>query len=279
MIISVIIPTYRRPLILKRCLKALNNQTLNKKFFQLLVIPDYKHAGPAWARNVGIKKAKGKIILFLDDDIIATPDLLKKHFSFHQAHPQVNLGLLGKVVWHPQLKINSFMEWLEFSGMQADYQHLKNNQRVSSLHFYTSNISLKKELMIKNGFFDENFKYPLFEDTELGYRLSKKGFKLIYSATALAYHWHPVDLNSYLKKMKLRAIAGCQLYRKHPELKGKIFPTQLPAKEILRLKFWQVLYPLGKLFNSKKILFNNYQRLVNEALLKEVKLQSKAKNG
>src|SRR5215218_836766 len=100
--ISVIIPTYRRPKLLRSCLTALCSQTLNNSGFEVIVVSDgydavtervvnsfsggsisitYKcllaKGGPAAARNLGWRSAKGKLIAFTDDDCLPEKDWLK----------------------------------------------------------------------------------------------------------------------------------------------------------------------------------------------------------
>jgi GT2 family glycosyltransferase len=289
--LSIIIPTCNRKNLLYKCLEALSCQRKNVSKTQIIVVNDGKSfsfkrlikeikfpvnvksyyfenqkKGPAAARNLGIKKAVHNIILFLGDDILATSDLIEKHLEFHQNNEEINKGFLGRVIWYPNISKSNFMDWLEVSGMQADYS-IADKKYTDFSHFYTTNISLKKEFLLKNNlFFDEDFIYPLFEDTEYGYRLFKKGFKLFYSQHALAYHWHQLELNSYLQKMKLRGAVGNMFLAKHPELWGIIFPIDLPLKEKIRLECWHLLYPLGSILNIRRILFENYQRLCNSAI-------------
>lgn len=293
--LSVIIPTFQRPNNLAKCLESLNNQTLNKSFWEVIVVNDgshrqykkkynkivkffsQKHQGPAAARNLGIKKSQSKLLLFLGDDILASPQLLEKHLKFHQKNKQENFCLLGKVDWSKNIKKTPFIQWLDLSGMQADYVNLKNGQQVNFKHFYTTNISLKKSFMEKNGLFDSKFNWPAFEDTELGYRLSKRNLQIVFDKTALAFHDHQITLSGFCQKMKQAGYAGWFLYQKHPELVGKIFPTKLPIQELLRLRLWQIVYPLGIVLTNKKILFHNYQRIVTQTLIASYN-QSRVKN-
>lgn len=88
--ISVIIPTHLRPKLLERALTSINNQSL-RETIEVIVISDVKDSitsavchqllkpndvyiirngisGPSDSRNIGLMIAKGKLIMFLDDD-------------------------------------------------------------------------------------------------------------------------------------------------------------------------------------------------------------------
>lgn len=63
--ISVVVPTRGRPEALARCLAALEAQTLP---VEVVVVEDRQGRGPAWARNEGVRRARGEIVCFTDDD-------------------------------------------------------------------------------------------------------------------------------------------------------------------------------------------------------------------
>ena len=277
--------------ILKKTLAALGKQTLSKKNFEVIVVQDglkqnyqlpsaswrtnyqlrflsQPHRGPAAARNLGIKRSKGKIILFLNDDVIAQPNLLSTHLQFHKYHCQEKDCCLGLVKWPPQRQLTTFEEWLYASGTQADYENVGKKRLAEYRFFFTSNLSLKKSVLLKNGLFDEDFKYPLYEDTELGYRLCQKGLKIHFEPKAIAYHYHEMNLPGYLKRLEKAGQVARLFYEKHPELKYQLFPIKLNWKVEISLFYWQLLYPLGQAFNLKSILFPNYQRLVWRSLMK-----------
>ena len=105
--ISVVIPTYNRKLILKKCLFALENQLLNNSInsYEIIVIDDgstdgttkwikenteklphvvlyeQSHGGPAIARNLGVLKSKNEIIIFIDSDLVVVNDFLINHVN------------------------------------------------------------------------------------------------------------------------------------------------------------------------------------------------------
>ncbi len=159
--------------------------------------------GPAAARNTGIRRAAGEVILFLGDDIMATPELVARHVSFHRRHPSPWAALLGRITWHPGLAVTPFMTWLENGGPQFSYGKLTASSPVPFTFFYGSNISLKRRFLMEKGLFDEDFPHAALEDLELGRRLAAQGLTIGYDPDALAYHWHPVDVRASMRRMLL----------------------------------------------------------------------------
>jgi hypothetical protein len=78
-------------------------------------------------------------------------------------------------------------------GQQFNYDMLTPNRFAPFADFYTSNVSVKRALLIKQEeMFSNLFPYAAFEDTELALRMARKGFRLWYHARARAGHWHPM---------------------------------------------------------------------------------------
>src|SRR3954451_4660006 len=105
--VSVVIPTYNRVARWPAVLEGLSSQTFERGAFEVIVVSDgstdgtndllrnltpphdlvfevQDNAGPAAARNRGIELARGPLILFLDDDIVATPTLIERHVCRHR---------------------------------------------------------------------------------------------------------------------------------------------------------------------------------------------------
>lgn len=240
--LSVIVPTYNRAEKLEKCLRALQNQSLAQESFEVLVVDDgssdftpellkkwtavwpnlkalhQKNAGQGNARNKAIKEAAGQVVLFIGDDIFASTDFLAKHAGYHQEHPEKEFACLGLTEWDPQQKITPFMEWLTHGGPQFAYHQLTANQEASFWYFYTSNISLKKELLLADSF-DPDFKGYGWEDIELGYRLAQKGLKLIYTPEAFALHDHFMEPSSLKKRMFNVGKSALLFQKKQPTVK------------------------------------------------------------
>jgi glycosyltransferase involved in cell wall biosynthesis len=280
--VSVIIPTYNRVERLLRCLAHLQNQTIDRSKVEILVVDDgstddtydrlrpftsdktgryfcQSNGGPARARNMGIRAARGRILLFIGDDIMATPQLLEEHLSYHCRFEDEPIAVLGFTDWSDRIDVTPLMK-CGGKGAQFAYHLIDKGgldpQNLPYRFFYTSNISIRRWFLLENDlFFDEDFLYALGEDGELGYRLQQKGLRIVYNPRARAYHEHPTTFDSVCHRSYLKGQVAVLQVKKHPEWsdlsflslgwKGKI------KRRANRLVAWLVS-PLLRLADSRR---------------------------
>ncbi len=270
--LSIIIPTYNRKEVLLKALEGYKQQTAREQILELLVVDDgsmdgtglavaafsqtspirirylaEQNKGPATARNLGIREAKSTLVLFSDDDIIPQPTLVAEHTAWHRKYPADNFAILGHVRWSPEVHPTPFMEWLGLGGGLFSYGFLSPGTEVSTACFYSCNISLKREFLIKNGMFDENFHAAAFEDTELGYRLLKKGLRLVYNSEAIGEHYRHLSYADVCRLAGLACAAGVHLETTEGGryLKDQASPAKPIAKRVrLRKAMAKVIAPL-----------------------------------
>ena len=246
--ISVVIPTHNNAKILPECLRRILGQTLAPEEYEVIVVNDGstdntvgaigeirgirvvnldKNSGPSAARNVGIKEAQADLVIFIQDDILVETDFLERHLKFHQDHAGVNEVLVGHTQYDPAIPSTPFMAWWE--GQQFKFK------KGSYLNFYPTNLSVKKEFLVKNGMFDEEFfinGHIGYEDTELGYRLWKagcgqaQGLALHYDSSLKVLHHHMRTLKDICEQSFYKGQLAHLLYKKHPELQ-KVFRDDL----------------------------------------------------
>lgn len=298
--LSVVIPAYKKDSLFF-VLDGIKKQVLPKEFFEVIIVDDFspmnikkevlkqkklfdfglkifrnsKNEKPAYSRNRGIKESSGGIILFLGDDIIPNKNLFKIHLEKHKENPQENIAVLGYVTWSKKIKITPLMEWLENGGPQNAYPEIKDKKWVSCNYFYGANISLKKDFLLKNGLFNEGFKKYGFEDIELGYRLQKRGLKILYEKKARGFHRHKIFLDDVLKRMKDIGENAVFFNRLHPELKiinSYFIPRKKIAREIIFNPFIVfILRKIAAICENKRICPRLYTRLVSLYFFKGVK--------
>ncbi|PZR78665.1 MAG: hypothetical protein DLM65_12330, partial [Candidatus Aeolococcus gillhamiae] len=175
--------------------------------------------GPAAARNRAIAEATGRLVLFVDDDIVAPPDLIRTHLGFHSGGDEL-LGVVGLVQWHPDLPLTSFMRWLDTTDVQFGYE---SGMREGPIEppwkaFYTCNLSIRRQLLVEVGGFDERFPYPAYEDAELAARLHDRGFHLDYRPAARAWHARAITLEQFCARMRFVGESAGLLREAQPDV-------------------------------------------------------------
>jgi GT2 family glycosyltransferase len=211
--LEIVIPTFGRPAVLARALTRLERQGNATGRFGVIVVTDpdagdagdvrraiagrpypVAHAvrdrpGASAARNAGWRNATAPLVLFLNDDVLATRGLVAAHLSAHRDDAAVEAGVLGHVRWARWPPPTAFMRWLE-GGFQFDYGRLTPGAQAPWWHFYTANASVKRSLLERVGGFDDDGFPFLYEDLDLAARMAALGFRLRYVPEALAVHVH-----------------------------------------------------------------------------------------
>jgi len=200
----------------------------NFKFYEQL---DPMLKGRSGARNYGLDRVTGDIVVFLGDDTAPVGDWGKILVEFFQQKKK-NTGLLGFVGWAPKLMKDPLHKWLLTNAQFGYTKNLKPNWR----HFYTSCIALPMDLIG-----EERFAYGFngwgFEDTEFGYRLAQKGMRLEYNKNWQVEHDHSQIWENVLKNTRSAGINAREFERLHPEV--KIIP-----RGIKRFLLWAIVFKL-----------------------------------
>lgn len=238
--LSVVIPTLGRSPALARALDALATQRDVPGELEVIVVRDAagesggaieaagarrdgrfralaaQRPGASAARNLGWRAADSPLVLFLGDDILASPRLVAEHLAWHRTHPADEVGVLGLVRWARELRRTAFMRWLEH-GIQFDYPAIRGEEAGWG-RFYTANASVKRSLLERAGGFEEEGLPFLYEDLDLAYRMSRLGFRLLLNRRARAEHLHPTDLAAWVDRARLLGAAEREFVARHPEV-------------------------------------------------------------
>ncbi|MEA5598013.1 glycosyltransferase family 2 protein [Rivularia sp. UHCC 0363] len=238
MFFSVVIPTYNRKPILEKCLKALELQVLSASSivsdYEIVLVDDgsndgtlewlethkdefphvrtfeQEHMGPAAARNLGVEKAKGDTIIFIDSDLVVTE-------AFLQAHADALTEAKEKFGNDKFFTYGAVINTANFENPTSEPYKLTD---YSAAFFATGNVAIAKHWLEEAGLFDTGFQLYGWEDLELGVRLKNLGLKLIKCPEAVGYHWHPAfnleQIPNLIDKEIQRGRMGVLFYQKHP---------------------------------------------------------------
>ncbi|MEM5777164.1 MAG: glycosyltransferase [Candidatus Aenigmatarchaeota archaeon] len=245
--ITIIIPTYNRASVLKRCLEAFFYQNIPAESYEVIVSDDgstddtkkvteeastnapfsirylwQPNRGANAARNNAIHASYGKLLLFINDDTIPVPEMLEEHLKTHTEYPEENVAVLGRMTISPEVPYSIFAKL----HLDANFGLWEGKRELNWLAFYTCNVSVKKSFLLKYGLFEESIRYH--EDVELSERLSRYGLKIIYNPSALGYHYHFLTEEDYLNVAKKDGIALAKWYKKSPHLKKELAMLDFP---------------------------------------------------
>ncbi len=220
-----------------------------------------QNRGLGAGRNYGLREATGSIIFFTDDDIIPAPSLLEEHLAWHRKFPEENLAMVGKVIWSPNLHPTPFMEWLGFYGQLYDFASLVPGQQASFEHFYTCNVSAKREFIARNGGFTESFGGSGYEDTEFSYRLMKVGMRIIYNPAAWGYHNKSM---SYAEACRRQEVVFASWSHFEPTEAGQYLKSRIAQEKpptLGRRALLAAARVMGPLLSPLTLLFDTQIRL------------------
>ncbi len=246
--VSVVIPAYNVAFCLQDCLTGVQRQTLPREQFEVILVDDgssdntlslatqlkgslgldnlqiahQANAGPASARNQGIRLAKGAIIAFLDSDCVPQPDWLE--------------NLIQPLLDNQEL-IGAEGRTLPASEQRTLVDHYIDNPNGG--YYWTCNIAYRRQTLLDIGGFDEGFPYPASEDIDIAHRIQKKG-AIAFAPDAVVYHL--ILTRGFSKHLSTASTFSSiiRLHRKHPDLLslGESF------MDISLFQFKQLLLPI-----------------------------------
>jgi len=163
-----------------------------KKLKKFIYLPQTKNLGFAKGVNIGAKKAKGKWLLILNDDIEQiTQKLIKKMLNFAQKN---HLDAVSPVLVKPTGEVENYgYNVLPIGKIQLLTHPITNNQSLitnNDLDGLTAAcLFIKKDVFKKVSGFDESF-FAYLEDVDLFLRLKKQGFRFGIDPKTFVIHNH-----------------------------------------------------------------------------------------
>ncbi|CAG9179174.1 glycosyltransferase family 2 protein [Cupriavidus respiraculi] len=228
-VISVVVPTYRRPDLLRRCLEALCAQDLEGQPYEVIVCDDGcqrevedvvrelasasvhgvlrytpvpETQGPAGARNLGWRMARSPVVAFTDDDTIPDRHWLREGLAAMAASPQSS-GMSGRVV-------------VPLPARPTD--HERDTGGLATAEFVTANCFVRREALLRIGGFDERFTRAWREDSDLQFRLMELAGPIGRAERAVVTHpVRPARWGSSIAA-QAKVYYDALLYKKHPRL-------------------------------------------------------------
>ncbi|MBN1997368.1 glycosyltransferase [candidate division KSB1 bacterium] len=232
---SVIIPSYNRLEEIKELTKSLDEQTVDKDLFEVLIVDDgstdkteewvnnysknsslntrfikQDHKGPGAARNLGMNHARGQVFVFIDSDCIAPPNWLFSIKTAFERNSTID-AFGGRDDAHPSFPpllkaINySMTSFLFTGGMRGG-----KKKRLAKFYPRSFNMGIKSELVKKIGGFG-TLRHG--QDIEFSNRIIKSGAHVLYIQDAVVFHKRRTSLKKFFKQVFNWGVARINLYK------------------------------------------------------------------
>ncbi|MFO1338479.1 MAG: glycosyltransferase [Burkholderiaceae bacterium] len=237
--VCVVVPTFRRPGLLERCLRALQRQTLAPQRFEVVVVDDGlddetrrralalaaecpggpairylrpgASRGPATARNCGWRATAAPVVAFTDDDTLPQPDWLREGLAALDRHP--DWVAAAGCVQVPR----------DGAGRPTDHELMTLGLERAA--FVTANAFVRRDALLRIGGFDERFRRAWREDSDLQFRLLDVG-ALGQARRAVVQHPARPERWGVSLRQQRNVFFDALLYRKHPRrYRRSIRPT------------------------------------------------------
>jgi glycosyltransferase involved in cell wall biosynthesis len=241
--VSVVIPTYQRRDSLLRVLASLRRQSLPPEAYEAIVVVDGStdgtaesaralavpyavsvlegaNRGRAGACNAGLRAARGDVVVMLDDDMEASPELLAAHMRAHEGGGR--RAVVGAVPIAVTRDSPPFVRYTADGFRKRMARLAQPGYRLGFRDTYTGNFSAAREALLAVGGFDESFRVYGHEDYELALRLQAEAVELTYNAEALAHQHYEKTFAAFARDGIARGRTAVLFAAKHPEVVDRI---------------------------------------------------------
>lgn len=243
--LSVLIPTYRRPDKLEKCLRALlpqidpsrheiivgidggERQDLPEELVGSARFIDFPKVGYIAVRRALMELANGRIVLWMNDDSYASPTLVSAHLKSHHqcSDPRI---VVGHSIWKPVVEPTLFDRLVQESDLVFFGRGGKD--QLTQLGFrdcYGLNMSFPKELAGRLGGVPQMPDVYGYDDIELAYRMIHAGAAAIFEPTACIVHDHRYEPLSVHRREYLLGRAAWAYANVNPTFAAELFRLEL----------------------------------------------------
>ncbi len=272
--VTVVVPTYNREKLLRNLLDSLFRQSYPANKFEIIVVDDgskdgtremvetyrkganrnlkyfyQQNKGPAGARNTGIRNSSGSLIIFIDDDCVASGNWLQEMVKGYDNPGIAGVGGLIKAIVTKSIisEYCSYIGVMEKPIMQGDIVK----------YLVGANSSFRKEYLDIAGWFNEAI--PLGgEDLDISFRLKQAGYSLKFNPEAVIYHLHKQTLRELLMTFFKYGRGSAIFYLQGAKKKNDIFYMYLKSffsYARLPINLWKN-YHKNKLSFRKSLIFS-----------------------
>ena len=167
--------------------------------------------GAPQARNLGIEKASGEFIAFLDADDFWFPEKIERQLEFHQRHPEMAMSFTNyeHLTEDYEVIIDCFSYWSQFQNRDEKFINIDNPLEfiIQNNVIGTSTVIVKADVFSQTDSFNADIKYG--EDWELWLRMSENHQIGVLNSVEVGYLMRATSVTQ-TEDLKLRNLASIE---------------------------------------------------------------------
>jgi GT2 family glycosyltransferase len=249
-------------------------QEISKRFPKVILLQQKRNLGFGKGNNLGVRRASGKFILFLNPDTIINNDTLEGLVGFISKHPEA--GIVGCKVLYPNgsLQKSAYRKFPGISNHILEYNYLLRglilakhpnwdksvfptkdySKTLEATHLMGSCLLVRRQEFQTIGGFDENF-FLYREETDLCARYLRDGYKIVYTpSVSIKHHMGGVSRNKFTPASNYYMESTYKFFNKY---KGKFYTFTAWISALLSLIFNSFTLLSLKSFLRRKYLAVN----------------------
>ncbi len=224
---SVIIPAYNAAQTITACVRALQEQTLPREQYEIVVVDDGStdetavlaqtagatvlqpgKSGKSGSRNAGAAAASGDILLFTDADCEPQPDWITQMITPFALDSAV-VGVKGAYLSRQTGWVARFTQ----VEVEERYDLMRQQTAINFVDTYAA--AYRRTVFLQNGGFDTTL--PEVEDQDLSFRLAARGYKMVFAPDARVWHQHITSARRYFQRKFVIAEWKVLMVHRYPQ--------------------------------------------------------------
>lgn len=245
--LTIVVPTYNRRDLLRDGVTSLRRQSFPADRYEIVIVSDGSTDGtdaeyatpltsPATrlvrqekrgfglsaARNLGLRQARGRLVMFFDDDMVADEQLVEMHVDAHARFDE-HVAVRGRVKPAPDLPDTAFCR-IVIGDICGVYEAHADQARFVTFETALSwQTSFKKSELERLGGYDETFRLYGWEDIEFAYRAAQQGLRFYYEPRAVSLHRDQRNtLATHGQRLRKASRMAPFMFARHPEIRATI---------------------------------------------------------
>jgi cellulose synthase/poly-beta-1,6-N-acetylglucosamine synthase-like glycosyltransferase len=225
--ISIIIPCYNAAGYLTECLAALNQQSMARDRYEVIVVDDGStdntaqvaegvcdrcirtpNRGSAAARNRGVRESTGSVLLFTDADCVPRHDWIEK-MTVPFDDPEIS-GVKGVYRTRQAGLVARFVQ----AEYEVKYSRMIKQVWIDFVDTYSA--GFRRYVFTGLGGFDERYPGASVEDQEFSFRVAEAGYRMVFVPDAVVWHRHADSLGRYFRKKMNIGYWKVLVLKRHP---------------------------------------------------------------